>query len=150
MLKVEQREIATPKLTHYCTVFIPLYYLSQSNSINISPNFAEYSSNSPILINQCILLLFPIMHNSLRFLDSCLTAFLCNNYHPGHLGVLQYRRKPNEQSCCFLLPAPSILDPLKDVLPVVSAPSRLALLKFTCTIEVGSHNNSSNSSSAQT
>lgn len=32
----------------------------------------------------------------------------------------------------FYIPAPVIVDPLKDVLPVVNAPSKLALLKFTC------------------
>jgi len=32
----------------------------------------------------------------------------------------------------YYIPAPVIFDPLKDVFPVASAPSKLALLKFAC------------------
>lgn len=40
------------------------------------------------------------------------------------------------------LPAPVIFDPLKDVFPVASAPSRLALLKFACRKQKSEHGGS--------
>ena len=53
------------------------------------------------------------------------------SYHHNHSSI-QFISLKEMIKLNFKIPAPVIIDPRKEVFPVASAPSRLALVKFAC------------------